>query len=238
MLLIPGLELRNGHVALPNLQPGADEPLVFRDAMEVVSTLHAQGARRLHLIDADGASEGQPANTDRVLEFKRAFPDLVLEVTGGMRRIEHAELWLDCGADFVVLTWKLLRDPDVTVDLCTEYPGRVIVALEGVDGQLSNGREQLDVLTLANRYADEGVAAMLYTEHHAPGERIDPLAPAAAIAAQVDMPVICNGGVHDLDTVMRLRKAPLNKLAGVVMGRAILTGGIDYAAAVQAVKKK
>jgi phosphoribosylformimino-5-aminoimidazole carboxamide ribotide isomerase len=238
MLLIPGLELRNAHIALPNPKPNDDEPLLYLDAVETIGKLVTAGAERVHLIDADGAQEGEPVNTDIVQRLHKEFPKLAIEVTGGVRKIEHAELWLDIGARFVVLTWKLLRNPDATGDLCAEYPGAVVVAIEARDGVVQNGGgAAVAASELARRYSEEGVAGLFYTELHAPGERTDPLPSAGRLAQACDIPVFCNGGLHELAATAKLKTAPQSALAGVVVGRALLNGQLDFAAAKAALKK-
>jgi len=238
MLLIPGLELRNAHIALPNPVPDDDEPLIYLDVLETVGKLVTAGAERVHLIDADGAQQGEPVNTDIVQQLHQQFPKLAIEVTGGVRKIEHAELWLDVGASFVVLTWKLLRNPEATGHLCAEYPGSVVVALEARDGVVMNGDgSSVAASELARLYSDEGVAGLFYTELHGTGERTDPLPAAGRLAQASEIPVYCNGGVHDLNAVATLRKTPQSALAGVVVGRALLNGQLDYAAANAAIKK-
>lgn len=239
MLLIPGLELRNAHIALPNPKPDDDEPLLYLDAVETIGKLVAAGAERVHLIDADGAQDSEPVNTDIVQRLHKEFPKLAIEITGGVRKIEHAELWLDVGASFVVLTWKLLRNPEATGDLCAEYPGSVVVALEARDGMVQNGGGvSVAASELARRYSEEGVAGIFYTELHAPGERTDPLQPAGRLAQACDIPVFCNGGIHDLDAIAHLRKPPQSALAGVVVGRALLNGQLDFAETKAAMKKR
>lgn len=238
MLLIPGLELRNAHVALPNPKPDEDEPLLYLDAIETIGKLVASGAERVHLIDADGAQEGEPVNTDIVQRLHKEFPKLAIEVTGGVRKIEHAELWLDIGAQFVVLTWKVLRNPETTGELCAEYPGAVVVAIEARDGLVQNGNGPVAASELAARYSEEGVAGLFYTELHAPGERTDPLPAAGRLAKACDIPVFCNGGIHDLEAIGKLKTAPSSALAGVVVGRALLNGQLDFATAKAAIKKR
>jgi len=237
MLLIPGFELRNGVIAYPKAQHDDDDPLVYLDPRETVAQFVAAGATRIHLIDADGATHTEPYNTGVVESLHKSFPQLQIEVTGGIRKREHAEMWLDVGATYVIVGWKMLRNPDTTVELCAEYPNRIIVALEGSNGRVQTSTDQFsDAIELARRYSEEGVNQIFYTELHAPNERTDPLPAAARVAKDVDIPVICNGGVHDLDAVTRLRKLPLSKLGGVVIGRALLNGGLDYAQVVKTMK--
>ncbi len=237
MLLIPGLELRNGVIAYPNPQHDDDEPLVYLDPRDTVQRLVEAGAKRIHLIDADGATHTEPYNTGVVESLHKQFPSLQIEVTGGIRKREHAEMWLDVGATFVIVGWKMLRNPDTTVELCAEYPNRIIVSLEGSNGRVQTGADVFaDAVTLARRYSEEGVNQIFYTELHAPGERTDPLPAAAAVAKECDIPVVCNGGVHDLDAVARLNKSPLSALYGVVIGRALLNGGLNFADALRALK--
>ena len=238
MLLIPGLELRNAHIALPNPKPDDDEPLLYLDAIETVGKLVSAGAERVHLIDADGAQEGEPVNTDIVQRLHKEFPKLAIEVTGGVRKIEHAELWLDIGAQFVVLTWKVLRNPETTGELCAEYPGAVVVAIEARDGMVQNGNGPVAASDLAARYSEEGVVGLFYTELHAPGERTDPLPAAGRLAKACDIPVFCNGGIHDLEALGKLKTTPSSALAGVVVGRALLNGQLDFATAKAAMKKR
>lgn len=238
MLLIPGLELRNGVCAYPNPAHDEDEPLIYLDPLATVQGFVHDGAKRIHLIDADGATQGEPVNTDLVQRLRHDFPHVNIEVTGGVRKIEHAELWLDVGAHFVVVGWKLLRNPETAGELCAEYPGRIVVALEGHNGQIQAGPQQmLEASALATRYSEEGVAAIFYTELHGPGEQSDPLPVAAALAKHCDIPVYCNGGIHALSEIERLKKAPLNKLSGVVLGRCLLNNELNYLEALRCLKK-
>ncbi len=237
MQIIPGLELRNGVIAYPNPVHDDDEPLIYLDPRETVQRFVEQGATRIHLIDADGASHTEPYNTGVVESLRKFFPQLQIEVTGGIRKREHAEMWLDVGATYVIVGWKMLRNPDTTVELCAEYPHRIIVSLEGNHGRVQTGAEQfVDAIELGRRYSEEGVNQIFYTELHAAGEHTDPLPQAAGLAKKIDLPVICNGGVHNLDTVARLRQSPLSALGGVVIGRALLNGGLDYAQVLRALK--
>lgn len=237
MLLIPGLELRNGVIAYPNPTHDEKDPLIYLDPRETVQRFVDAGATRIHLIDADGATHTEPYNTGVVESLRKLFPQLQIEVTGGIRKREHAEMWLDVGATYVIVGWKMLRNPETTVELCAEYPHRIIVSLEGNNGRVQTSADQFsDAIELAHRYSEEGVNQIFYTELHAAGERTDPLPAAAVVAKQTDIPVICNGGVHDIDAVTRLRQSPLSALGGVVIGRALLNGGLDYAQVLRALK--
>lgn len=238
MLLIPGFELRKGHIAVPKpVHDKKEDPLMYLDAFTTIAKFVGEGARRVHVIDTDGAHEGQPVNVDIVQQLRKNHPDLEIEVTGGIKSIEHAELWLDVGASYVVLTGKMLRQRDSVIDLCGEYPGAVIVSMEAREGLVHthNGTPQPAEALIA-QYEEDGVAGLFYSEVHAPGDRRDPLPYAAALAKSSSMPVVCNGGVHAFTTAKLLNKAPLNALAGVVIGRALLTGGLDYAELLSALK--
>ena len=230
MLLIPGIELRKGHIAIPKpFHDKKEDPLQYLDPFETVTALVAAGAQRIHVIDADGAQEGEPVNLDVVQHLHKLHPNLEIEVTGGIKKINHAELWLDVGAQFVVLTWKIMKQHRAMLDLCGEYPGRIIVSVEGRHGTLvsANG-ENVAITELLKRYEDEGVSGVFYSEMHIPGDRTDPLPIAAKVAAGTELPVVCNGGLHAFTTAKLLRDPPLNALRGVVIGRALLTGGLDF----------
>ena len=238
MLLIPGFELRKGHIAVPKpVHDKKEDPLMYLDAFDTIKRFVDIGARRVHLIDTDGAHEGQPVNVDIIQQLRKNHPNLEIEVTGGIKSIAHAELWLDVGASFVVLTWKMMRQRDSVIDLCGEYPGAVIVSIEAREGLVNGSNGAVAAEALIPQYEEDGAAGVFYSEMHAPGDRRDPLPYAAALAKNTSLPVVCNGGVHAFTTADLLRKKPLSALAGVVIGRALLTGGLDYAELLTVVKQ-
>jgi phosphoribosylformimino-5-aminoimidazole carboxamide ribotide isomerase len=233
--LIPAIDLLDGH-CVRLVQGRYDAATVYdADPAAVAARFAAHGLGRLHVVDLDGAKLGRPANTAAVRAILAAVKDVPLELGGGIRTLAAIEEWLTLGVDRVVLGTAALRDPALVRSAAGRFPGRVAVGIDARDGRVAVSgwleTSETDVLTLARRFEDAGVAALIHTDIARDGTGEGPnLAASAALARAVRLPVIASGGVGSLEDV---RRACGQGLAGLIVGRALYTGAVDLGRALE-----
>ena len=242
MILIPAIDLKDGQCV--RLRQGRmDDDTVFSDnPVEMAGRWYDAGARRLHLVDLNGAFEGKPVNGEIIQEITRAYPDLPVEIGGGIRSVETVEAYLNAGVAYVIIGTKAVEDPDFVSQLCKQFPGHIIVGLDAVDGKVAiKGWAEVsdvDLFDLSRRFEDDGVDAIIYTDINRDGMMQGAnVENTAALAQAISIPVIASGGIHDLTDVEALCKVAHHGIAGAITGRAIYEGTLDFAAGQQLADK-
>lgn len=243
MLLIPAIDIKDGKCV--RLRQGRmDDVTVFSDDPVAVAERWVEaGARRLHVVDLDGALQGKPINTAIVREICRAHPDLPIQVGGGIRDEEAVVTYLEAGVSYVIIGTRAVNTPHFVNDLCLEFPGHVMVALDAREGKVAiDGWSKLsnhDVIDLAQRLEDDGVAAIIFTSISRDGmmEGFDAEA-TAALAGNLRTPVIASGGVSSLADIRALMDLENEGVMGAILGRALYDGKIDLGEAQRLVDGK
>ncbi|MCW8932955.1 MAG: 1-(5-phosphoribosyl)-5-[(5-phosphoribosylamino)methylideneamino]imidazole-4-carboxamide isomerase [Gammaproteobacteria bacterium] len=233
MILIPAIDLKDGQCV--RLRQGRmDDDTVFSDnPVEMAGRWYEAGARRLHLVDLNGAFEGKPVNGDIIQEITRTYPDLPVEIGGGIRTVETVEAYLNAGVAYVIIGTKAVEDPDFVTQLCKEFPGNVIVGLDAVDGKVAiKGWAEVssvDLFDLSKRFENDGVDAIIYTDINRDGMMQGAnVENTAALAKAINIPVIASGGIHDLKDVEDICKVAHYGISGAITGRAIYEGTLDF----------
>lgn len=237
MLLIPAVDLKGGRcVRLVQGQRGRE--IVYGDDPVAWALRWAeQGARRLHLIDLDGAFEGAPAHIGVLAEVARAV-DVPVEFGGGVRSEESLAAVLEAGAHFVILGTSALRNPEFLASAAERHPGKILLGVDARDGEVRvAGWEEGDAASpaaLARRFAHLPLAGVVFTDIRRDGtlEGFDPR-PAAALAEACGLPVIAAGGVSRLGDVEKLIPLEGSGVIGAVVGRALYEGTLDFAEAME-----
>ena len=194
------------------------------------------GARRLHLVDLDGAVEGAPRNAEVIRALVSELPDVDVQVGGGIRDDDAIEGYLATGARYVILGTRAVTTPGFVADACVEFPGHIIVALDARDGRAAvDGWSKLtrfQVDDLARRAEECGVEAIIHTDIGRDGmlEGVNVEA-TERLAREVNVPVFASGGIRGLDDVRALCAAADAGIAGAIAGRALYEGTLDFAAA-------
>ncbi|HCK81771.1 MAG TPA: 1-(5-phosphoribosyl)-5-[(5-phosphoribosylamino)methylideneamino]imidazole-4-carboxamide isomerase [Candidatus Competibacter sp.] len=238
MLLIPAIDLKDGKCVRLRQGRMEDSTVFSDDPVAMAGRWVEAGARRLHLVDLNGAFAGQPVNAQVIRRIVAAFPDLPVQVGGGIRDEQTVEAYLDAGVQFVIVGTKAVQDPHFVSDLCLEYPGHIIVGLDAKDGRVAvNGWSKLskhNVVDLAQIFERYGVEAIVYTDISRDGMMQGVNVGATVRLAQaVSIPVIASGGVSTLDDVKALCAVEKEGITGAIIGRALYDGAIDLAAAQQ-----
>ena len=238
MLLIPSIDIKDGKCV--RLRQGRmDEVTVFDDdPRDAARRWVDAGARRLHLVDLDGAVEGAPRNGEVIRALVSEFPDIDVQVGGGIRDDDTIEGYLATGARYVILGTRAVTTPGFVADACVEFPGHIIVGLDARDGRLAvDGWSKLtrfQVDDFARRVEDCGVEAIIHTDIGRDGmlEGVNVEA-TERLARDVNVPVFASGGVRDLDDIRAICAAADAGIAGAIVGRALYEGTLDFAAAAE-----
>jgi len=236
MLVIPAIDLKDGKCVRLRQGRMEDNTVFSDDPVAVAERWVKAGARRLHLVDLNGAFEGKPVNGDVIEAIVRANPELPVQVGGGIRDEETIEAYLDIGVRWVILGTKAVNAPHFVSDVCAEFPGHVIVGLDAKDGKVAiDGWSKMsghDVVDLAKKFQDDGVEAIVYTDIGRDGMLTGVNVDATRrLADSISIPVIASGGITNLDDIRRLSEVADSGIVGAITGRAIYEGTLDFAAA-------
>ncbi|MCW8195419.1 1-(5-phosphoribosyl)-5-[(5-phosphoribosylamino)methylideneamino]imidazole-4-carboxamide isomerase [Proteobacteria bacterium 005FR1] len=236
MLIIPAIDLKAGQCV--RLRQGLmDQSTVFSDdPVAMAQQWVDQGARRLHLVDLDGAFEGKPVNGEVVTAIARRFPDLPIQIGGGIRNIDTIEHYLQAGVTYVIIGTKAVNEPQFVVDVCKRFPGHIIVGLDAKDGMVATDGwaevSSVKATDLARRFAGDGVEAIVYTDIARDGMMGGVNVEATVEMAQASpIPVIASGGVSRLEDIKALQAQAHHGILGAITGRAIYEGTLDIAEA-------
>ena len=237
MLIIPAIDLKDGHCV--RLKQGEmDSATVFSvNPAEMAQKWLASGARRLHLVDLNGAFAGKPVNEAAIKAITDLLGDEIpVQLGGGIRDLDTIERYLDDGIRYVIIGSAAVKNPGFLHDACTAFPGRIIVGLDAKDGKVAvEGWSKVtkhDVIDLARRFEDYGVESVVYTDIGRDGMLSGVNVEATLRLAQaLSIPVIASGGVTNLDDVRNLCAVAHEGIMGAITGRAIYEGSLDFAAA-------
>jgi len=237
LTIIPAVDIRTGR-CVRLVQGRAEAETIFSD--DPVATAlgwQAQGARRLHVVDLDGAFAGVPAQTALVREVIRAL-DIPVQVGGGLRDLAAVEAVLAAGARWAMVGTRAALDPAFLGDVCRRFEDQIIVAVDASDGRVAvDGWKrilELEATALARHAAAAGAAAILYTDIARDGTQEGPnLWCTEAVVKAAGTPVLASGGVGSLEDIRQL--AALEGVEGVIVGRALYSGAVDLTSALREV---
>ena len=236
MLLIPAIDLKDGKCVRLRQGRMDDETVFGDDPVAVAQRWVDAGARRLHMVDLNGAFEGKPVNAAAIRSVVEAFPDLPIQVGGGIRDEETVQAYLDAGVQYTIIGTRAVSAPHFINDLCVEFPGHVIVGLDAKDGKVAiDGWSKLShhsVIDMAQRFEDDGVEAIIFTDIGRDGMMTGVNVESTVELAQaIRIPVIASGGITNIDDVRKLCAVTDEGIMGAITGRAIYEGTLDLAEA-------
>lgn len=237
MLLIPAIDLKDGHCV--RLKQGEmEDATVFSDNPAAMARHWLdKGARRMHLVDLNGAFAGKPINEEAIKAIvDEVGDDIPVQLGGGIRDLDTIERYLDDGIDYVIIGTAAVKNPGFLQDACTAFPGHIIVGLDAKDGKVAvDGWSKLtghDVIDLAQKFQDYGVEGVIYTDIGRDGMLSGVNIEATVRLAQsLVIPVIASGGVTDLRDIDALCRVEAEGVMGAITGRAIYEGTLDFEAA-------
>lgn len=234
MLIIPAIDLKDGHCVRLKQGSMADATVFSEDPAAMARLWKQKGARRLHLVDLNGAFAGKPKNEEAVKSVIKALGDDVpVQLGGGIRDMDTIERYLDDGISYIIIGTAAVKTPGFLHDACYAFPGHIMVALDARDGKVAvDGWSKMtghDVIDLAKKFQDYGVEAIIHTDIGRDGMMTGVnLKATVDLAKQLSVPVIASGGITDLKDVKALCEAEAEGITGAITGRAIYEGTLDF----------
>jgi len=231
MILFPAIDLKGGQCVRLKLGDMAQATVFNNDPAAQAQSFEAQGFHWLHLVDLDGAFAGRSVNAAAV-EAILAAVTIPVQLGGGIRDLAMIETWLARGIRRVILGTIALRDPDLVKDACRRFPGRIAVGIDAKGGKVAvegwAETSELSAIDLARRFADAGVAAIIFTDVDRDGvlKGLN-IEATLALAKAVKIPVIASGGLASLADIRRLLEPDCAILEGAISGRALYDGRLD-----------
>ena len=232
MLLIPAIDLKDGKCVRLRQGDMDDETVFSDDPVAMAARWVEKGARRLHIVDLNGAFEGKPVNAEYIHQIAEAFPDLPIQIGGGIRDEDTVQSYLDAGVQYAIIGTRAVAQPHFINDLCLEFPGHIIVGLDAKGGKVAiDGWSKLsdhDVIDLAQRFERDGVEAIVYTDIGRDGmmKGVN-VESTVALAKAIKIPVIASGGITNIDDIKALCEVQDEGIVGAITGRAIYEGTLD-----------
>jgi len=234
MLIIPAIDIKDGHCVRLKQGDMSDATVFSEDPVAMSRHWLAQGARRLHLVDLNGAAAGKPKNEPVIRGIVNAVGGAIpVQLGGGIRDLDTIEHYLDLGVAYVIIGTAAVKNPGFLQDACTAFSGHVIVGLDAKDGKVAvEGWSKMtghDVLDLARKFQDYGVESVIYTDIGRDGMLSGVNVEATVrLARALRIPVIASGGLADIEDVKALCAVESEGITAVITGRAIYQGTIDF----------
>ncbi|MEQ9518958.1 MAG: 1-(5-phosphoribosyl)-5-[(5-phosphoribosylamino)methylideneamino]imidazole-4-carboxamide isomerase [Parvibaculum sp.] len=240
MILFPAIDLKDGQCV--RLVRGLmDQATVFNDNPAAQArAFEDAGFEYIHLVDLNGAFEGKPVNASAVEAILKEI-NIPSQLGGGIRDLATIEAWLDKGITRVIIGTAAVKNPDLVREACKLFPGRIAVGLDAKDGKVAvEGWAEvsdLEVLDMAKRFEDVGVAAIIFTDIARDGvlEGLN-LKATTELANAISTPVIASGGLSSMDDIRAMIVANCKGLEGAISGRALYDGRLDPAEAIALLK--
>lgn len=236
MLVIPAIDLKDGQCV--RLRQGdMDDSTVFSDDPVATAEQWArEGARRLHMVDLNGAFAGTPQNAAAVKAITQALPDLPVQIGGGIRDCNIIESYLNAGVRYVIIGTAAVKNPEFVREACERFPGHIIVGVDAKAGFVATDgwaeTSSVQAVDLARDFRDAGVEAIVYTDIERDGmmQGVN-IAATVNLAVEGGLPVIASGGVTNIGDISGLAEVAHNGIVGAITGRAIYEGTLDVAEA-------
>jgi len=238
MLIIPAIDLKDGHCVRLKQGVREDATVFSEDPAAMAQHWLDQGTRRLHLVDLNGAFAGKPKNESAVRSIIEVMEDseIPVQLGGGIRDLETIERYLDIGVSYIIIGTAAVTVPGFLHEACDAFPGHIMVGLDAKAGKVAvDGWSKItghEVGDLAQRFEGYGVEAVIYTDIGRDGMLSGVNIPATVeLASPLQVPVIASGGITNLDDVRALCAVEKEGVSGAITGRAIYEGSLDFKAA-------
>ncbi|MDG1027244.1 MAG: 1-(5-phosphoribosyl)-5-[(5-phosphoribosylamino)methylideneamino]imidazole-4-carboxamide isomerase [Gammaproteobacteria bacterium] len=242
MLVIPAIDLKDGQCVRLRQGRMEDSTVFSDDPASMAGIWQAKGARRLHIVDLNGAFAGTPVNAEIITKIAAAYPDLPIQIGGGIRNLDSVGFYLDAGVSYVIIGTQAVKNPEFVREACLAYPSKIIVGIDAIEGMVATEGwadvSDVSAVTLAEKFADFGVEAIVYTDINCDGMmRGVNLEATKELADHSPIPVIASGGVSKLADIAAIRELSEEScgggIMGVITGRAIYEESLDLTLAQQ-----
>jgi phosphoribosylformimino-5-aminoimidazole carboxamide ribotide isomerase len=236
MLIIPAIDLKDGECVRLKQGRMEDATTFSSDPVAVAKRWVDAGARRLHLVDLNGAFEGRPINGEIVRAIAKAYPKLPIQIGGGIRSLDTIEEYISSGVCYVIIGTQAIKNPDFVREACAQFEGQIMVGLDAKEGWVATDGwaevSSINVLDVARELAPVGVSAFVYTDIARDGmmQGVN-IEATVRLAKATEIPVIASGGITNLEDIKALASVARTEqgggINGAITGRAIYEGTLD-----------
>ena len=236
MLLIPAIDLKDGQCVRLRQGRMEDTTIFANNPVDMAQRWVNAGARRLHLVDLNGAFAGKPVNAEVVQAIAQQFPQVPVQIGGGIRDAQTVEAYLQAGVQYCIIGTKAVQEPQFVIELCQQFPGHIIVGIDAKNGMVATDGwadvSAVSAISLAQQFEQAGVSAIVYTDIARDGmmQGVN-VAETAQLARSISIPVIASGGVTNMQDIENLYVQANTGIMGAILGRSIYEGTIDLAEA-------
>ncbi|MBY0475207.1 MAG: 1-(5-phosphoribosyl)-5-[(5-phosphoribosylamino)methylideneamino]imidazole-4-carboxamide isomerase [Nitrosomonas sp.] len=234
MLIIPAIDLKDGHCVRLKQGVMEDATVFSKEPGEMAAHWLSQGARRLHLVDLNGAFAGKPRNEAVILEIVQSLDGRIpIQLGGGIRDLDTIERYLDDGISYIIIGTAAIKIPGFLQDACNAFPGQIMAGLDARDGKVAvDGWSKItghDVIDLAKKFEGYGVEAIIYTDIGRDGMLTGiNIEATIELARELTIPVIASGGITNISDVHKLCEIESEGITGAITGRAIYEGSLNF----------
>ena len=226
MKIIPAIDIQNGNCVRLRQGDFAQETIFDKNPLNIAQKWVDEGAERLHLVDLDGARLGSPINLDIISSICKKFPNIPIQIGGGIRDLKTAENYLLAGATYIIIGTKAVEEPKFVKELCKIFPGNIIVGVDAKNGEVAtDGWESVsdkNVIELSKEFENIGVSEIVYTDIEKDGMMKGLNMDATLnLAKSVNIPIIASGGVSCLDDIRKMKPYVGSGISGIIIGRAL-----------------
>lgn len=231
MIVIPAIDLKDG--ACVRLRQGdmEDSTVFSDDPIAMAEKWYKLGAKRLHIVDLNGAFEGRPVNESAVKKITSSFPDLPVQIGGGIRDLATIESYINAGVSWVIIGTQAVKEPEFVEAACKAFPGQIIVGIDAKNGWVATEGwaelSEVKAIDLARRFANAGVSEIIYTDIARDGMMQGVNIDSTVAMAAAGIPIIASGGVTNMDDIHQLLNVASYGISGAITGRAIYEGSLD-----------
>ena len=236
MIIIPAIDLKDGRCVRLKQGRMSDETIFSNAPEDMAVRWFEQGAKRLHLVDLDGAFQGKPVNKTAIEKIIRAVP-VPIQLGGGIRDMDTIKSYFDLGLHYLILGTAALKDPELVEEACDKFPGQILLGIDAKDNRVAlEGWTEEIVLTpveLAKRFEGVSITAVIYTDIHRDGMKTGPNVDATRdLATAIQIPVIASGGISTISDVFEVSTLSESGVMGMITGRALYDGSLDLIEAI------
>jgi len=233
MLIIPAIDLKDGQCVRLKQGRMEDDTVFSNDPVAMAERWITAGARRLHIVDLNGAFAGEPVNADIVHEIAKTFPEIPIQIGGGIRDEKTIDAYLSAGVQYVIIGTKAVQAPHFVTEMCLSFPEHIIVGLDARDGKVAtDGWSKLshhDVIDMAQSFEEDGVESIIYTDISRDGmmQGLN-VESTVKLAQSISIPVIASGGITNIDDIKELCQVEQEGIIAAITGRAIYDGSLNF----------
>jgi phosphoribosylformimino-5-aminoimidazole carboxamide ribotide isomerase len=236
MLPIPAIDIQKGKCVRLKMGDLTSAKIYYQNPLEAAEFWIKKGTKRLHLVDLDGALQGTSANISSILEIRNAFPDLQIQVGGGIRSFEAIENYFNNNIDFLILGSVAIKNKDFFIEACRNYPNKIILGLDAKNGFVSSEAwtesSEIKATDLVKSYSQLPINSIIYTDISKDGMLKGPnVDETEELANFSNIPVIASGGVRNLEDLKSLAES--KKIFGAICGKSLYEGSLELDEAIK-----